>query len=163
VTERGLPFDRAVDRTFDDGGAMFGRPSRPSLVPLPPPAGPAAGPPEDLAADLRDFNELLILLLVSWVQRAREQQLTRRAAGLPAIDVSWENAIVDQYASRLGSDGAEIALALLARSRPAVAEQHDGPDARSRASRPAGPGNQVQNRATTGPEVRAGRKSRRRT
>lgn len=151
MTERGLPFDRAVDRTFDDGGAMFGRPSRPSLVPLPPPAGPTTGPPEDLAADLRDFNELLIRLLVSWVQRAREQQLTRRAAGLPAIDVSWENAIVDQYASRLGSDGAEIALALLARSRRAVAEQHDGP------------GNQVQNRATTGPEVRAVRKSRRRT
>jgi hypothetical protein len=163
VTERGLPFDRAADRTFDDGGAMFGRPPRPSLVTLSPPAGPTTGPPEDLAADLWGFNELLISLLVSWVRRVREQQLTRRAAGLPAIDVSWENAIVDQYASRLGSDGAEIALALLARSRRAMAEQHDGPAARSRASRPAGPGNQVQNRVTTGPEARAGRKSRRRT
>jgi hypothetical protein len=159
VTERGRAFDRAVDGTFDDafddalddGDAMFGPPPRPSLVPLSPPAGPTTGRPEELAADLREFNELLIPLLVRWVQRAREQQLTRRAAGLPAIDVSWENAIVNQYASRLGSDGAEIALALLARSRRAVAEQCDDP---------AG---QVQNRATTGPEVRAGRKSRRRT
>lgn len=163
MTERRLAFDHAVDRSFDDGGATFGRPSRSSLVPLPSPAGPATGPPEDLAADLRGFTELLVSLLVSWVQRAREQRLTRQAAGLPAVDVSWENAIVDQYASRLGSDGAEIALALLARSRRAVAEQHDGPAARSRASRPAVPGNQAQNRATTGPEVRAGRKSRRRT
>lgn len=130
MTERGLAFDRAVDRTFDHGGAVFGRPARPSLVPLPQPPEPATGPAEDTAADLRGFNELLIPLLVSWVQRAREQQLTRRAAGLPAIDVSWENAIVDQYASRLGSDGAEIALALLARSRRDVSDQRDDPAAR---------------------------------
>jgi hypothetical protein len=126
VRERGLAFDA----TFDNGGAPAGRPSRPSLVPLPQPAEPATGPAEELANDLRGFNELLIPLLVSWVQRAREQQEVRRAAGLPAIDVSWENAIVDQYASRLGSDGAEIALALLARSRRDEAEEHDGPDGR---------------------------------
>src|SRR3569833_4356949 len=115
VTERGLPFDRAADRAFDDGGAMSGRPSRPSLVPLPPPAEPTTGRPEDLAADLRDFNELLIHLLVSWIQRAQEQRLPRPAAGLPAVDVSWETALVDQWAWRNGRDGAEIALALLAR------------------------------------------------
>ena len=127
MPERGLAFDHAVDRAFDDESAMCGRPS---LVPLPPPAGPTTGTPEDLSADLRDFNELLIPLLVSWVQLAREQQQARRAAGLPAIDVSWENAIVDEYASCLGSDGAEIALALLARSRRDVPEEQNGPAAR---------------------------------
>jgi hypothetical protein len=104
VPDHGLAFD---------GGAPLGRPRRPSLIPLPPPA------PDTEAADgLRELNELLIHLVLRWVDQARDHQRTRRAAGLPAINVAWENAVVDQYAARLGRDGAEIALALLALSRP---------------------------------------------
>jgi hypothetical protein len=87
--------------------------------------------PDDAAVGLREFNELLIHLLLRWVQRAREQQLARRTAGLPAINVAWENAIVDQYAARLGQDGAEIALALIALSRPTSPAPAD-PDRRPR-------------------------------
>jgi hypothetical protein len=110
VPERGLAFD---------DGTVVGPSARPNLIPLPPPAESTAEEAAE-AAGLREFNELLIHLLLRWVQRARDHQLARRTAGLPTINVSWENAIVDQYAARLGRDGAEIALALLALSRPAA-------------------------------------------
>lgn len=102
-----------------DDGAKTGRSAWPSLIPLPPPAECTAEEAVE-AAGLREFNELLIHLLLRWIQRAHDRQLARRTAGLPAIDVSWENAIVNQYAARLGREGAEIALALLTLSRPAA-------------------------------------------
>jgi hypothetical protein len=93
------------------------RHARPSLVPLPTPPEPPKEEREE-SAELYALTELLVTLLVKWVDRAHDHQVTRRAAGLPAIDTTWENAIVDQYAARLGRDGAEIAVALLGRSRP---------------------------------------------
>lgn len=99
---------------FDD--SMFDRSHRPSLNPFPPPAELTACP-DDAVAGLRVLDELLIQLLLDWTDQARDHQLARRAAGLSAISISWENATVDRYASCLGRPGARIALALLALSR----------------------------------------------
>ncbi|MGV9269087.1 hypothetical protein ACWDRR_30965 [Kitasatospora sp. NPDC003701] len=76
--------------------------------------------PADVAdvADLAELDGQLIAQLLRRARCARAQQLGRRAAGLPASTLSQENAMLRQYSSRLGQPGAEIALAILALSRP---------------------------------------------
>ncbi|WP_280724298.1 hypothetical protein [Kitasatospora sp. MAA4] len=66
------------------------------------------------------LDQQLIARLLLRVRWAREQQLQRRAVGLPATALAQENAMLRQYVARLGPDGAGIALAILALSAPAA-------------------------------------------
>ncbi|XRQ09189.1 hypothetical protein ACN3XK_74075 [Actinomadura welshii] len=116
MPERDLAVDGAGPAPTRDPVRAPARPPRPRLVPVPDPAGETALTAE--AAELQHLSEMLVQLLLDWTHRTRDLRLARRAAGLSPVGLSWENEIVDQYASRLGPDGAEIALALLTRSRP---------------------------------------------
>lgn len=95
------------------------------LVPVPPNGDPgestAYSPEDEIARDqarLDELDEQLVCLLVSRIRQARRHQLKRRAAGLPAANLSWERATAKQYVAGLGQDGGEIARAILALSRP---------------------------------------------
>lgn len=68
--------------------------------------------------ELAELDGQLIAQLLLRARCARAHQLGRRAAGLPASTLSQENAMLRQYTARLGQPGAEIALAILALSRP---------------------------------------------
>jgi chorismate mutase len=83
-------------------------------VPLPPTEGTA----DPAAAELSELDEQLIAQLVHRIRLARGHQLSRRAAGLPTTSLAQENAMLRRYASRLGDQGAGIALAILELSRP---------------------------------------------
>ncbi|MFF2144722.1 hypothetical protein [Kitasatospora sp. NPDC058190] len=86
-------------------------------VPLP----STEGTTDPAAAELSELSELdeqLIAQLVHRIRLARGQQLSRRAAGLPTTSLAQENAMLRRYASRLGDQGAGIALAILELSRP---------------------------------------------
>jgi hypothetical protein len=99
---------------------------------------------EDKAAgerkSLNELDEQLICLLVSRVDRAREDQRARQAAGLPATRLSWENEMLRSYASRLGEHGTQIARAILALSRPPAVAPARRESARGGAGRPGRPG-----------------------
>lgn len=76
--------------------------------------------PEMLDAEqarLDELDEQLIHLLMARIDGGRLHNLNRRGAGLPTAVLSWENAIVRRYSSRLGREGGDIARALLALSR----------------------------------------------
>ncbi|MFF1905905.1 hypothetical protein [Kitasatospora sp. NPDC058218] len=72
----------------------------------------------DELAELAELDGQLIAQLLRRARCARAHQLGRRAAGLPASTLSHENAMLRQYTARLGQPGADIALAILALSRP---------------------------------------------
>ncbi|MDH6128566.1 hypothetical protein [Kitasatospora sp. GP82] len=74
----------------------------------------------DGVGELDRLDEQLIAQLVLRVHCARDQQLSRRAAGLPATTLAEETAMMRQYATRLGQPGVGIALAILALSRSAA-------------------------------------------
>ncbi|WP_406194820.1 hypothetical protein OH807_06045 [Kitasatospora sp. NBC_01560] len=69
-------------------------------------------------AELEELDEQIVSQLLRRTRCARAHQLSRRAASLPASTLGQENAMLRQYTSRLGQPGAEIALAILALSRP---------------------------------------------
>ncbi|MFJ9844005.1 hypothetical protein ACIRYZ_26805 [Kitasatospora sp. NPDC101155] len=83
-------------------------------VPLP----STEGSTDPAAAELSELDEQLIAQLVHRIRLARGHQLSRRAAGLPTTSLAQENAMLRRYASRLGDQGAGIALAILELSRP---------------------------------------------
>ncbi|MFH8385204.1 hypothetical protein ACH4E7_30395 [Kitasatospora sp. NPDC018058] len=76
------------------------------------------GTADPAAAELSELDEQLIAQLVHRVRLARGHQLSRRAAGLPTTSLAQENAMLRRYVSRLGDQGAGIALAILELSRP---------------------------------------------
>lgn len=64
-----------------------------------------------------DLDEQLLALILCRAEYARRDQMTRRAEGLPARQLSVENDMVRRYAARLGTRGGEIAVAVLALSQ----------------------------------------------
>jgi chorismate mutase len=86
---------------------------------------PFAPDPAAEAALLAELDELLITQLVRRVRQARGEQLNRRAAGLPATNLAQENAMLRQYAARLGEPGVSIAHAILELSRPPADGRRD--------------------------------------
>ncbi|MEV4615668.1 hypothetical protein AB0K43_24205 [Kitasatospora sp. NPDC049258] len=81
--------------------------------PLPSAAGPTPTDPP-----LAELDEQLIGQLVRRARQARDEQLDRSAAGVPATNLAQENAMLRRYAARLGRPGASIAHAILELSRP---------------------------------------------
>ncbi|MDT4990811.1 MAG: chorismate mutase [Actinoplanes sp.] len=67
-----------------------------------------------------ELDERLVDLILRRAEYAQRAQLARRAEGLPARQLSGENAMVQRFSARLGRRGSEIATALLALSQPAL-------------------------------------------